>query len=98
MLTGKRLNRKKLIADFEQLRSGFSSAVLEAIKSENVTMQVGFAAHYFLANRRIVELGGEGYQIDWLIEYYKSENKEMCKALKGLIESIENDNKKQLCN
>jgi len=85
-MAAKRLNRKQLIADFEQLRAGFDQAVLRAIYAEDNISKLGFAAHYYLANKRVAELGGEPYQISWIIEYYKEEVKEMSKALKGILD------------
>lgn len=82
----KRLNRKHLIADFEQLRGGFSQAVLRGLECEDKTAVLGFSAHYYLANKRVSELGGQPYQIDWLIQYYKEEGKEPSKALQGILD------------
>lgn len=82
----KRLNRKQLIADFEQLREGFSQAVLRGLEHEDKMAVLGFSAHYYLANKRISELGGEPYQIDWLIQYYKEGGKEPSKALQGILD------------
>lgn len=87
----KRLNRKKLIADFEQLREGFSQAVMRAYDNNDTTGILSFAAHYALANRNVVDLGGEGYNLIAL-EFYSVDNKQAPKALEDLVASIEKTN------
>lgn len=83
----KRLNRKNLIEDFEQLRNGFSQAVLSGLRNEDFIDVLSWSAHYYLANRRIFEMGGEPLQLDWLISYYNEEGKEPSKALQGILDS-----------
>lgn len=54
----KRLNRKKLIGEFESLRQGFADACLQAAKGKDKVLLTAMAAHHANANRVIKELGG----------------------------------------
>lgn len=53
----KRLNRKKIITNFEELRQGFRD-VLDFVKLDKV-QRFTFKAYHESADRMAVELGGE---------------------------------------
>ena len=53
----KRLNRKKLIEQFEELRQGFCSARDLIAKTE--VEKISMDAYHRMADKMVVELGGE---------------------------------------
>ena len=55
----KRLNRRKLIEEFEMARSGFAQACMKAAENNDELFMVTMAAHHTGVNRVIVGLGGE---------------------------------------
>lgn len=57
----KRLNRKKLIEEFEFLRQGFKDAY-EILTNTNVA-KISMAAYHANANRCVCELGGESVSL-----------------------------------
>jgi len=56
----KRLNRSKLIEEFEYLRGGFAQACMSAAESNDAVLLACMSVHHANANRVVVELGGEG--------------------------------------
>jgi len=55
----KRLNRKKIIEDFEYLRQGFADAIMTSRLHKDAISLGTFRAYHKIANKTIVELGGE---------------------------------------
>ena len=55
----KRLNRKKLITQFEELRQGFASVLTSEL---NPAARVSMEAYHFYANKIVVDLGGESVE------------------------------------
>ena len=58
----KRLNRKKLIEDFEHLRQGYRD-ILDFVKLDDVQTFTFESFHWF-ADKRVVDLGGESVYED----------------------------------
>lgn len=55
----KRLNRKKLIEKFEELRQGFASVLASDIDD---VLRMSTEAYHIMANTYVVELGGESVE------------------------------------
>jgi len=74
----KRLNRKKLIQEFETLRQGFSD-VFHFVKL-NKTEKTAVAAFHYSANKAVEELGGE--KVPALVERKETPDYFDCKYCK----------------
>jgi len=51
----KRLNRKKLIEQFEELREGFAAMLTRDL---NIVDRIAIESYHLFANKCVVELGG----------------------------------------
>ena len=59
----KRLNRKKMIKEFEILRGGFAQACMRAAEANDAVLLTCMSAHHTTANIVIAELGGIGVDL-----------------------------------
>ena len=55
----KRLNRKKILTAFEELRDGLTQAHMRSAEHGDRVLRSCMEAHHANANRMIMELGGE---------------------------------------
>lgn len=60
----KRLNRKKIISQFEEMRQGFAAAKMVATTHDDRIALASFTAYHFYADAIIVGLGGESVLSD----------------------------------
>jgi len=55
----KRLNRKEIIEQFEEMRQGFADAKMKALEHEDKVDLMTFTTYHKYADKIVVELGGE---------------------------------------